>query len=242
VSCPVSSSIPAWRARTAPARELLGDAVVKEAVSRAQDPARCDPLAPSLPVEAARAELSLPDRSLVEALAAWRASDRADELIDASAGYLRPVTDSGNCGREGGPLDDAGHTLASVHELAAAGDTVSAAPTSQVGRTRLPAPVADAVRAVLAGLAEAPFRAPDAERLRQLGLDARAVAAAERAGLLRRLPGNVILAVDATDQAARILAYMPQPFTAAEARQALQTTQRVVIPLLEWLDRQGITR
>jgi selenocysteine-specific elongation factor len=102
--------------------------------------------------------------------------------------------------------------------------------------------VADAVQAVLTGLADAPFSAPDAERLRELGLDARASAAAARAGLLLRLPGNVILAAGAPAQAARILAGLPQPFTAAEARQALQTTRRVVIPLLEWLDRKGITR
>jgi selenocysteine-specific elongation factor len=102
--------------------------------------------------------------------------------------------------------------------------------------------VAAAVQAVLDGLAEAPFSAPDANRLRELGLEPRAVAAAERAGLLRRLPGNVVLAADAVEQAQRILALLPQPFTAAEARQALQTTRRVVIPLLELLDREGITR
>jgi len=102
--------------------------------------------------------------------------------------------------------------------------------------------VADAVQAILADLAGAPFRAPDADRLKELGLDNRAAAAAERAGLLLRLPGNVVLAAGATDQAARILARLPQPFTAAEARQALDTTRRVAIPLLEQLDRAGITR
>jgi selenocysteine-specific elongation factor len=107
---------------------------------------------------------------------------------------------------------------------------------------RLPVAVADAVQAVLADLAAAPFSAPDAERMRELGLDLRAVAAAEREGLLRRLPGNVLLAPDAPKQAARILAGLPQPFTTAEARQALGTSRRVVIPLLEWLDREGVTR
>jgi selenocysteine-specific elongation factor len=102
--------------------------------------------------------------------------------------------------------------------------------------------VANAVQAVLTGLAAAPFSAPDAERMRELVLDARAAAAAERVGLLLRLPGNVVLAADAGDQAARILAGLPQPFTAAEARQALGTSRRVVIPLLEWLDRKGVTR
>jgi selenocysteine-specific elongation factor len=108
--------------------------------------------------------------------------------------------------------------------------------------TAQPAGVTKAVQAVLAGLAGAPFRAPDAARLQELGLDARSAAAAERAGLLLRLPGNVVLAAGATAQAARILARLPQPFTTAEARQALGTTRRVAIPLLERLDRDGITR
>jgi selenocysteine-specific elongation factor len=95
---------------------------------------------------------------------------------------------------------------------------------------------------VLADLADAPFSAPDAERLRELGIDARAAAAAERAGLLRRLPGNILLGPDAPERAVRILAGLPQPFTTSDARQALGTSRRVAIPLLEWLDRAGVTR
>jgi selenocysteine-specific elongation factor len=169
-----------------------------------------DPLAPGLPVDAARSELGLPDRGLVEALAARRPPDGEGEPIETSGGYLRRARRSEQ-------------------------RRLSEAPS-------LPAPVAKAVQAVLDGLADAPFSAPDSERLRELGLDARGAAAAERAGLLRRLPGNVVLAPDAGDLATRILAGLPQPFTAAEARQALNSTRRVVIPLLEWLDRQGITR
>ncbi len=78
--------------------------------------------------------------------------------------------------------------------------------------------------------------------MRELGLDPRAAAAAERAGLLCRLPGNVLLAPGAPERAARILAGLPQPFTTSDARQALGTTRRVAIPLLEWLDRAGVTR
>jgi selenocysteine-specific elongation factor len=181
-------------------RQLLAAAVAGQAER--------DPLAPGLPVDAARAELGLPDRDLVEALAAWRADGSTGEPIDASGGYLRRA--------DGG--------------------------RAQTARARLPAPVADAVEAVLADLADAPFSAPDAERMRELGLDARAAAAAERAGLLRRLPGNVLLAPDAPERAARILAGLPQPFTAADARKVLGTSRRVVIPLLEWLDREGVTR
>jgi selenocysteine-specific elongation factor len=211
-----------------------------------------DPLAAGLPLDAARAELGLPDRGLVEALVAWRPpgstgqDDRAGqdggtgqdggdqddgpgELIIASGGYLRRAI-----GGERGRRDEAGHVAASGQRPADG--------AAQLSRPDLPARVSDAVRVVLADLADAPFSAPDSERMRELGLDARAAAAAERAGLLLRLPGNVLLAPDAADRAARILAGLPQPFTAAEARKALQTSRRVVIPLLEWLDRKGITR
>jgi len=205
-------------------RQLLAAAVAAHGVR--------DPLAPGLPVDAARAELGLPDRGLVEALAAWRPSGSADGPVHMSGGYLRAVSGS----RDGEEPGGAGRARGPGQPVAASG---GAAPVSHPG---LPARVADAVQAVLAGLTDAPFSAPDAERLRDLGLDARAAAAAERAGLLRRLPGNVVLAPDAPGQAARILAGLPQPFTAAEAKRALQTSRRVVIPLLEWLDREGITR
>jgi hypothetical protein len=98
------------------------------------------------------------------------------------------------------------------------------------------------VQAVLADLADAPFMAPDAGRLRELGLDGRAIGAAARAGLLLRVTEQIVLAPGAEAQAARALAGLPQPFTAAEARQALGTTRRVAIPLLEFLDRAGITQ
>ena len=190
-----------------------------------------DPLAPGLPVDAARAQLGLPDRELVEALAAGSPHDGADGLIETRGGYLRSAG-----GGEKGQLKDAGGALATVQRPAADGSA------AQAWDPRLPAPVADAVQAVLTDLADAPFSAPDTERMRELGLDARAAAAAERAGLLCRLPGNVLLAPGAPERAARILAGLPQPFTAAQARQALGTTRRVMIPLLEHLDRKGVTR
>ncbi len=59
--------------------------------------------------------------------------------------------------------------------------------------------------------------------------------------LRRYPPGNIILPAEAAEEVTRILGCLPWPFTAAEAGRALQTTRRVVILLLEWLDRQGIT-
>jgi selenocysteine-specific elongation factor len=117
-----------------------------------------------------------------------------------------------------------------------------AGPAAAPAGTSLPPRVAAAVRAVLADLAAAPFLAPDAARLRELGLDHKAVAAAARAGLLLRVAEQVVLAPGADQRAAGVLAGLPQPFTTAEARQALGTTRRVAIPLLEYLDRAGVTQ
>jgi selenocysteine-specific elongation factor len=106
---------------------------------------------------------------------------------------------------------------------------------------QLPPRIADAVRAVLDDLAGDPFAAPDTERLRALGLDARALAAAARVGLLLRVADLVVLAPGADQAAAEVLAGLEQPFTTSQARQALRTSRRVAIPLLEYLDRTRVT-
>jgi selenocysteine-specific elongation factor len=98
-----------------------------------------------------------------------------------------------------------------------------------------------AVRELRADLAAGPFLAPEASRLRELGLGTRELAAAGRAGLLLRVSDQIVLAPGADEQAAAVLAGLPQPFTTAQARQALETTRRVAIPLLEYLDRAGVT-
>ena len=110
------------------------------------------------------------------------------------------------------------------------------------GGPALPDQVLTAVRRLREDLDRQPFAAPEAARLRELGLDSRALAAAARAGLLLRLADQVVLAPGADAAAAGILAGLPGPFTAAEARLVLHTTRRVAIPLLEYLDRRGLTR
>jgi selenocysteine-specific elongation factor len=176
-----------------------------------------DPLAPGMPAEAARAALSLPSRDLVAALATG--------AVVFDGAYLR--TSASQAPEAGGaaPASPAGRTV-----------PVSTGPAGQ-----LPPRIADAVRAVLDGLAGDPFAAPDAERLRALGLDARALAAAARVGFLLRVADLVVLAPGADKAAAQVLAGLEQPFTTSQARQALRTSRRVAIPLLEYLDRTRVT-
>jgi selenocysteine-specific elongation factor len=86
-----------------------------------------------------------------------------------------------------------------------------------------------------------PFAAPEAGDLAALGLSPQMLAAACRAGRLLRVAEGIYLLPDAVDEAVCRLAELPQPFTASQARQALGTTRRVAIPLLEHLDAQGRT-
>ncbi|SCG38628.1 selenocysteine-specific translation elongation factor [Micromonospora humi] len=106
----------------------------------------------------------------------------------------------------------------------------------------LPEPVARAVARVRAEYGDRPFQAPETHHLAGLGLGPREIGAAVRAGALLKLAENVVLLPGAPDDAARVLAGLPQPFTLSAARQALGTTRRVAVPLLELLDRRGVTR
>ncbi|HYO38797.1 MAG TPA: SelB C-terminal domain-containing protein [Nocardioidaceae bacterium] len=106
----------------------------------------------------------------------------------------------------------------------------------------LPPALARALDGIRADLADAPFAAPDGERLSQLGVDARGLAALSRAGHLLRLEPAVVLLPGADDEAAERLRRLPQPFTVSQARQALGSSRRVVLPLLAHLDRTGRTR
>ena len=106
----------------------------------------------------------------------------------------------------------------------------------------LPPHVDKAVRTVEEWLAAEPFQAPEADELADLELGPRELAAAVRAARLTRIADGVVLGHDAFDRATDVLKTLPQPFTVAEAKRALNTTRRVAVPLLEQLDARRITR
>ncbi|GAA4833674.1 selenocysteine-specific translation elongation factor [Saccharopolyspora rosea] len=110
------------------------------------------------------------------------------------------------------------------------------------GARALPERVDRAVRAIRDALAEHPFRAPTAEDLAALGVGDAELAAAARTGTLLRLAPGLVLLPDADRAALDRLARLPAPFTLSQARQALDTSRRVAVPLLERLARNGLTR
>lgn len=110
------------------------------------------------------------------------------------------------------------------------------------GSTGLPADVRAAVDQLRAELAARPFAAPEANRLAELGLGTRQLAAAVRAGELVKIADGVYLAPGAEERAEQVLSALPGPFTLSQARQALDTSRRVTVPIMELLARRGVSR
>ncbi|MGO4432127.1 SelB C-terminal domain-containing protein, partial [Paenarthrobacter sp. RAF9] len=102
-------------------------------------------------------------------------------------------------------------------------------------------PIEHAIATLEARMGADAFRAPESDELAALGLGARELAAAERKGRLLRLGDGVVLLPTAPALAMRTLARLDQPFTTSQARQALDTTRRIAVPLLEYLDSRGWT-
>lgn len=136
-----------------------------------------------------------------------------------------------------------------LREDALLGIAVAAAKVEQThGLLRLPGHKVDlgeaeaSVVKLETWLADDPFAAPEANELQELWLGAKQLAAAEKAGRLLRLTQGIVLLPSAVQEAKKRIAQLEQPFTLSAARKALDTTRRVAIPLLEYLDEQGITR
>jgi selenocysteine-specific elongation factor len=102
--------------------------------------------------------------------------------------------------------------------------------------------VREALDALERTLAGREFTVPTEAELAGLGLRGAEIGAAARAGRLVRLAPDVVLLPDTVSRAVDVLAGLPQPFTAGEAREALGTSRKIIVPLLEHLAQQGRTR
>jgi selenocysteine-specific elongation factor len=191
-----------------------------------------DPLDPGLPLDAARRVLGLPDAGLIE-------------LILQCGSDTSPPARSGTGGP---PVSGMGAQPVATATDAAALTATGVALELRNGRvmrstaTALPAAVRSAMENLRADLERDPFAAPTAERLDELGLGTRQLASLVRTGELMRIADGIYLLPGTDERALRILAGLGEEFTLSTARQALGTTRRVAVPLLEFLARSGRTR
>jgi selenocysteine-specific elongation factor len=165
---------------------------------------------------------------LVAAVAAWRAADPLAVGMPAAAlvqelGLPDAALLTALLATQPGLVNDRD----GVHPAAA---TASLPGAAQAGL--------DALRERL--LAD-PFGAAEADELRALGLEPRHLAIAVRSGRLVAVGRGIYLRPEAIEQAVTALKELAQPFALSEARQALATTRRVAVPLMELLDRSRVT-
>jgi selenocysteine-specific elongation factor len=105
----------------------------------------------------------------------------------------------------------------------------------------LPAAVRAAMDTLRVDLERDPFAAPEVARLAELGLGPRQLASLVKAGELLRIADGVVLLPGADRRALEVLGRLGPEFTLSAARQALGTSRRVAVPLLELLARSGRT-
>jgi selenocysteine-specific elongation factor len=169
--------------------------------------------------------------------AAWRTT--LERVVDAHAvADPREPWLTEDAARRAVGLPDGGLLAALV------GDTGLQQAGGRLGRANVRPGVgasAGALDTVLQRLEANPFDSPGRDELLQLGLGTRDLATAERNGMLLRLTPDLVVATDSVTLAAVLLGGLTQPFTVSQARQALGATRRVALPLLEILDRHGIT-
>lgn len=108
-------------------------------------------------------------------------------------------------------------------------DPVGAAPSFD--------PAEVGLQALESRLRQTPFDAPERPDLEGC-LGNRELAVADRVGRVLLLADDVVLPVTPA-LAMRVLVTLSQPFTTRKAKQALTTTRRVALPLLEHLDARG---
>jgi len=174
---------------------------------------RAEPLVPGMPAELARlaARGAAPARALGGAEAAWKAGGA--EVVEALVASGRLVVD--------GPA------------VRLPGHGVRLDPGQRAVRA-----------AVEAALAAGGVTVLSDDQLAALGADRRMLAALVRLGVLVNVGPGLHVGAEALTQAVGSLRRTfpgDRPFTAAEAKEAMGTTRKTAIPLLEHLDRSGIT-
>ena len=102
--------------------------------------------------------------------------------------------------------------------------------------------MAAAVDVVRRELEAAPFAAPTADRLRSSASTTAPSGRPSAPGLLWRVAPGLVLLPGAAEAAAARLALLEQPSHHQRGPSDLGTSRRLVLPLLDRLDRAGLTR
>ena len=112
-------------------------------------------------------------------------------------------------------------------------------------RPSLPPEISPAAEKIRAALAAKPFDPPNRKDFSQDRQLHQALRFLIEQGEIIEIGDEIILLRDAVDQMQSLVSEFIStngPATASQLRQRLETSRRVIIPFLEYLDRSGVTR
>jgi selenocysteine-specific elongation factor len=212
---------------------LVNERGAVTAVSVAEQLGVPEPSAPWLFSDTLRREL---EHSTVDLLAAHHAANPLQPGADVDV-IRREVV---RAARRVGVRTEASLADAAIGELVAVGAVVR-----EGGMLRLPSHHAAPVRAVdmdrLLAAIDSPTP-PTMKELKATGFAADLIEAAAREGLLVRVSPELVISADLVARAEALVNAAPQGITVSAVREGLGTSRKYAVPLMEWLDRQGITR
>ena len=152
------------------------------------------------------------------------------ELVAA----LRPITGTA----EADLLDALLVRLADAGRIVRIGDVIASPSRGDGDRTADPR-----VREVVAAVSTEPAQPPTVRELVARGIGRDAIDAAVRAGLVVRVAPDLVFSAELVDRARAIVqAAAATGITVSAFREALGTSRKYALPILEWFDQRGITR
>ena len=181
--------------------------------------------------------------------AAWAAAlGRAAQLVDNYHQHHPerqglPLTDLRNTITDEFPMGEVFDSLVAAmceKDFARSGSTIQRA----AHRAQLPDPLRAAGEALRRTLAAQPLEPPSRKELARDAASQRALKFLIESGEVVEITGELVMTTAAVAQAtAQVKAFVSRhgPATVSELRQALGSSRRVVVPLLEYLDRTFVT-
>ena len=149
-------------------------------------------------------------------------------------GAMRPITGT----PEDALLDVLLDRSADAGRVERVGDVIASPSRTQRDRQEDPR-----VLEVVAAVSRAPAQPPTVPQLVARGIGRDAIDAAVRAGLVVRVAADLVFTSELIDRAREIVERAGTTgITVSAFREALGTTRKYALPILEWFDQRGITR
>ena len=83
---------------------------------------------------------------------------------------------------------------------------------------------------------------PTIDELERSGIERSVIEAAARAGLVVQVSPDLVFSPAVVDRAMTVVRAAPDGITVSAFREALETSRKFALPLLEHFDRTGVTR